>query len=187
MEKEIKNPRVEELLVRWGRRDRFVALCQADYTDMALGLGETKLALCIFACSSAHLWHAHERAARMGHEAQGLQVSGDASEDFKRMLGVTARAWSTNASWNHRSVEVQALREAGGDAEVGLICARSDMRKGKQDMLADIAVLRRLAGMYGVESSEPGRLMYVIEESSRLEELGKHPKLWEWLAEASRP
>lgn len=186
MEKEMKNPRVQELLARWGHRDRFVALCLADYTDMALGLGETKLALCVFACSSAHLWNAHERAARMGHEAQGLQVLGDASEDFKRMLGVAARAWSTSPSWNHRSVEVRALREVGGEAEVGLICARGDVRKGKPDMRADVAALRRLADMYGVESSDPGRLIYVIEESSKLEDLGKHPKLWDWLALSAR-
>lgn len=187
MEKEVKNTSVEELLARWGRRDRFVALCVADYTDMALGLGETKLGLCIFAISSAHLWHAHERAARMGHEAQGLQVQGEASEDFKRMLGVAARAWSTSPSWTHRSVEVCALREAGGEAEVGLICARGDVRKGKPDMLADVAILRRLAAMYGVESSEPGMPIFVIEESSKLEALGKHPKLWDWLARAARP
>lgn len=177
---------VEELLARWGRRDRFVALCLADYTDMALGLGETRLGISVFACSSAHLWHAHERAARMGHEAQGLQVHGDASEDFKRMLGVASRAWSTGPSWPHRSVEVFAMKAEGGEAEVGLICARGDVRKGKPDMRGDVASLRRLAAMYGVESSDPAGPLFVIEESSKLETLSKHPSLWDWLARASR-
>lgn len=183
MEKSLNTPEVEALLGRWLQRDRFVALCVADYTDMALGLGETRLGLCLFACSSAHIWHAHSGATRMGHEAQGLPVAGDGSEEFKRMLGVAGRAWSRSSKWGYRYLELSI--HTSGDAELGLVFARGDLKKSRPELLGDVAELRRLINMYGVESAEPSRSLFVVEETSKLENLPSHPKLWRWMAAAA--
>lgn len=174
---------VEAILSRWSRRDRFVALCVADYTDLALGLGETQLAIALFACSSAHVSHAHERAARMGHEAGALNVEGSAREDFKRMLGIVARAWSKAPGWGYRDVEVGSLAAPG--AEVGVIYAKGDLRQAKESLRLDAVNLRRLVTMYGVEAAEPSPTLFIVEETSKLLDLTKNPLLWQWLAKAA--
>ena len=184
MEEELRVRAIKTILEHWNQRDRLIALCVADYTDMALGLGETRLGLSLFACSSANVSHAHERAARMGHEAGAVHVEGSASEDFKRMLGIVARAWSKNANWSYRYLEVLSLAAPG--AELGLLYAKGDLRKTKPNLHSDALELRRLVTMYGVETSEPSPTLLVIEDTSKLVDPSKHPQLWAWLAAATK-
>lgn len=179
---EVRFKAIETILSRWQSRDRLVALCVADYTDMALGLGETRIGLILFACSSANVSRAHERAERMGHEAGSLHVEGDASEDFKRMMGIVGRAWSKGSNWSYRFLDMFSLAAPG--AELVMLYATGDLRKAKPDLRSNALELRRLVTMYGVEAAEPSQALFVLEETSKLNDPSKHPMLWTWLAAA---
>lgn len=170
---------------RWGWRDRLVAVCVADYTDLALGLGEMRMGLSVFACSSANLSQAHERASRMGHEAGALAVEGGGGEDFKRVLGMAGMAWSKASTWPYRFLDVEAV--SGQAVEVGVLYARGDLKRSRPDVRRDAESIRRFISMYGVESTPASPTLFVIHEASTMASPARHPMLWSWMAEASKP
>lgn len=169
---------------RWGGRDRLVAVCVADYTDLALGLGEIRMGLSVFACSSANLAQAHEGASRMGHEAGALEVEGAGGEDFKRALGMVGLAWSKTSSWPYRFLDVDTI--VAPPMEVGLLYARGDLGRSRPDVRKDAEAIRRFIAMYGVESAPATPTIYVTHETSTMSAPTRHPMLWSWLAEASK-
>jgi hypothetical protein len=172
----------EQARAVWRGRDRVVVVCAADYTDLALGLGETRLALSVFACSSAHMSRAHAQASRMGHEAAGHHVDGRVGEEFSRALGMVAQAWSSRPSWPYRFMALSGFELPG--AQLGLVALQGDVGRKAPDAFGGAQELRRLFDMYGVESSEPSKTMVATAESRALGEPGKHPMFWSWVAAA---
>ena len=166
----------------WSGRDRVVAVCAADYTDLALGLGETRLALSVFACSSANLSRAHAQASRMGHEAVGHPVEGAISEDFARALGMAAQAWSSRPSWPYRFMALSGLALPGG--ELGLVALQGDLGRKVGDARDGAEQLRRFFDMYGVESSETTKTLVVRADSAELAQPQRHPMFWAWVGAA---
>lgn len=177
---------IEAAKARWMRRDRIVAVLAADYTDLALGLGETTLWLSAFACSSASVANAHSKAASMGHAAGSLRVEGACGEDFERLLGMVGMAWSRPSGWGYRYLDISALSAPESGAEVGIYYARGDLRRGAHDLGPAAQGLRRLMAMYGVESSEPSPTVAIREESSKLANPGRNPMFWQWLEQAAK-
>lgn len=167
---------------RFQDRDRILVVCVADYTDLALGLGETRLGLSVFACSSASISQAHAQASRMGHAAGALRVDGTCGVDFERMLGMTGRAWSRQADWGFRYLEIHALSKDLDDVEVGVYFAAGDLGKSRPDLVPCAQRLRNLMFMYGVESSEPIGTLWTKQETSTLAQPWQHPQFWKWLA-----
>jgi hypothetical protein len=184
MEKMNANEAIDSMGARWGHRDRLVAVCVADYTDLALGLGEMRMGLSVFACSSANLSQAHSRASRMGHEAGAVAVDGLAGEDFKRVLGMVGMSWSKSAKWPYRFLDVDTV--SGQGLEVGLFYARGDLGRTKPDVRRDAEALRVFISMYGVESSPASAALFVTHETSTMAFPARHEFLWSWLAHASK-
>lgn len=169
---------------RFMMRDRIVAVCVADYTDMALGLGETKLGMALFACSSASVAQAHSSASRMGHAAGTMDVDGLCGEDFHHLLGVAGKAWSRQSDWEYKYIEARAMRLPS--AELGLFYVRGDLKRAVPDLGPSVQKLKRLMSMYGVESSEPTKTLRVKQKTSTLEEPSKHPLFWSWLRQCAQ-
>lgn len=177
---EVSDRALSLLQARWEGRDRIVAVVVADYTDLALGLGETMFGLAAFACSSANVSNAHAKASSMGHAAASMEVQGSCGEDFHRMLGMVGRAWSRPSKWPYRYLDIHASRMGG--AELGLMLVRGDLRDTVPDVKPAADELRRLISMYGVESSESSKTILIREESIKIAEIQRHPSLWPWLA-----
>jgi hypothetical protein len=173
---------IKALKNRFKDRDRILVVCVADYTDLALGLGETKLGMSVFACSSASMAQAHAQASRMGHAAGALSVDGTCGVDFERMLGMTGRAWSRQADWGFRYLEIHALSKGLDDVEVGVYFASGDLGKARPDLVPCAQRLRNLMFMYGVESSEPIGTLWTKQETSTLAQPWNHHQFWKWLA-----
>lgn len=184
MDKRVKGPAdvAEQARLAWRGRDRVVVVCAADYTDLALGLGETRLALSVFACSSANMSRAHAQASRMGHEAAGHPVEGSVGEDFARGLGMVAQAWSAQPSWPYRFMALTGAPLPGG--ELGLVSLQGDLGRKVADARAGAAQLRRLFDMYGVESSEPTKTLVARADSAELAQPQRHPMFWSWVSAA---
>lgn len=180
MDKALTGRDVEALgKARMGGRDRLVALCAADYTDLALGLGETRLAMSVFACSSANVSLAHEKASRMGHAAAGLEVEGKCGEDFARLLGMAGSSWSRRLGWKYRFLSVAGVPM--GDSELGLFYAQGDLGRSVADARGGAEQLRAIMDMYGVESAAATKTMLITAETGSLAHPSRHPMFWSWV------
>lgn len=185
MEKMSSAEAITAMAGRWGHRDRLVAVCVADYTDLALGLGEMRVGISVFACSSANLSQAHERASRMGHEAGALAAEGVGGEDFKRMLGMVGMAWSKTSTWPYRFLDVDTI-VVPQSMEVGLLYARGDLGRSRPDVNKDAESIRRFISMYGVESTPASPTIFVTHETSTMSAPARHPMFWSWMSKAAK-
>ena len=175
---------INVLQKNWMMRDRIIAVCAVDYTDLALGLGETTMLMSVFACSSANIAHAHAKASSMGHTAETMKVEGFCSEEFERLLGIVGRSWNKKKDWGYRSIDIFAIKE--NQIELGVFMAKGDIKKSKKDLSIAVNDIRRLVSMYGVESSIPTKGMAIIDESMSLVNPIKHPDLWNWLSSCAK-
>lgn len=169
---------------RWQGRDQLVVVCAADYTDLALGLGETRLYMSVFACSSANVAKANEKASRMGHEAAGMDVDGSIGEELGRILGLAGNSWSRRAGWPYRYLEISGAKLPNG--EVGLMFATGELGRVRARTSEDAQSLRRIFDMYGVETSEPSKPMIAMADSVDLEAPLAHPSFWSWVGACIR-
>ena len=169
---------------RWSGRDQLVIVCAADYTDLAVGLGETKLFISVFACSSANVARANEKASRMGHEAAGMEVDGSLGEELGRMLGLAGNSWSRRAGWPYRYLTLSGAKLPEGEA--GLMYSKGELGRRRADTDADARSIKKIFDMYGVESSEPSKPMIAMADSADLENPLRHPSFWSWIGACIR-
>ncbi len=161
-------------------RDRRITVMAADYTDLALGLGDTKAYLACLDFSSAQLRPAWAAWQKMSTSLIPEPIAhGKADEEMEHLAGLVAASWLRRGDFGFRYLQVHAKVWEDGVSEALLLC-KGDFQSQRPKMREAMEQLRRLLGIYGIASplgSEPIRLHAKSRELARPLE---HPKWRDW-------
>lgn len=161
-------------------RDRLITVLAADYTALALGLGETKAGVISLAFSSASVREASAGARAMGHSAGEIGREGEGlDEEMGRLCGMSALAWSKRKGFGFRYVDV--IERAGGEGiQEGIFFARGDFRGGRPSLRACAEEIEMILQMYGVKGVLISSAVWVESRAESLNAPHKHPQWEEW-------
>lgn len=170
-------PVMKELI---NSRDRLITVLAADYTALALGLGETKAGMISLAFSSASAREASSGARAMGHAAGELGFDGQGlDEEMARVCGMSALAWSKRRDFPFRYVDVMG-REGEEGLQEGIFFARGDFRNGRPSLRACADQIKLILEMYGISSVMASSEIWVESRAESLNAPSKHPMWAEW-------
>lgn len=162
-------------------RDRLITVLAADYTALALGLGETRAGIISIAFSSASVRQASSGAREMGHSAPALACDGAGlDEEMAKLCGVISLAWSKRRDFPFRYVDAIG-RDAGEDIQEGIFFARGDFRNGRPSLKACAADIQMTLSMYGVANCLVSSEIWVESRAETLNAPHKHPQWGEWI------
>lgn len=161
-------------------RDRRISILAADYTDLALGLGDTKAYLACLDFSSAQLRSAWAAWQKMSTSLIPEPVShGKADPEMDHLAGLLAAAWLRREDFGFRYLQIHAKAWEGGPIESLLLC-KGDFQSGKPDMGGAIEQVRRLLGIYGLSNLEMSDPIRIGSKSRDLSLPMAHPNWREW-------
>lgn len=161
-------------------RDRLITVLAADYTALALGLGETRAGVISLAFSSASVREASAGARAMGHSAGEIGREGEGLDDeMGRVCGMSALAWSKRKDFPFRYVDVIG-REGDEGIQEGIFFARGDFRNGRPSLRACADQITMILGMYGVRSVLASSEIWVESRAESLNAPHKHPEWAQW-------